>query len=217
MEIIEQSEAFVGEGDSMTFSHSKVILKEGYRYFYARTKSRGVDTDPSTLDPHLIPASQIWPSFREGLTRAVEPVPAACYVKLPSLLDYGDMEASKNISSLILHEAEICETLRQHPHPYLAQYLGCVVDSEGRITGLCFVKYRKTLFDNMHRNQVPVRGQLLNDANTSHILHEQSFWLLSYKKVKLKRDDRKWYKAPPQPWPRPQRHQSIKYHVRRRK
>jgi serine/threonine protein kinase len=48
------------------------------------------------------------------------------------------------MSDLTLNEAKVCETLRAHPHPNIAEYLGCLVD-KGRIIGLCFVKYDMTL------------------------------------------------------------------------
>ncbi|KAI9781240.1 MAG: hypothetical protein M1816_002423 [Peltula sp. TS41687] len=153
MEIVQANEAFIEEGGDLVFSHTKVILKDEDQYFYAITKSRKVD--PSALDPVPIRTSRIWPSFRKGLTRAPEPLPTGCYVKRPNLLDYGDTEASSNISSLILHEAWICEILRHHPHPNIARYLGCAVDVQGRITGLCFARYTKRLFESARENNLP--------------------------------------------------------------
>lgn len=145
MEIVESSQAFTEEGDDLAFSHTMVILKEGDQFFYATTKSRKVDV--STLDPKPIPTSQIFPLFRDGLAKAPEPLPIDCYVKRPNLLNYGDTEASSNISSLILHEVEICEILRQRPHQNIARYLGCTVDAQERITGLCFARYTKRLWE----------------------------------------------------------------------
>lgn len=50
----------------------------------------------------------------------------------------------------LLKEAAICELLKQHPHPNLATYLGCQVSSNERVTGLCFVKYQRTLMQEVN-------------------------------------------------------------------
>jgi hypothetical protein len=107
MEVCEQSEAFVEEDGDLAFSHTKIILREGYQYYYAITSRRYLTTsevDPLQLDPTPIPASQIWPPFPTHFTRAPEPLPQDCYVKRPSLLYYGDTEASTELSSLLLEE-----------------------------------------------------------------------------------------------------------------
>lgn len=165
------------EGDDLVFSHTKLILKQGDQYFYATTKSRNVNQSTDRLDPLPIPTSKMWPSSPEGLTRAPEPLPTDCFVKRPSLLDYGDTEASSNISSLILHEADICEILRLHPHPNIARYLGCVVDRRGRITGLCFARYTKRLFESALQNKIPHRESCLSQIE-SGIRHLHSIGLV---------------------------------------
>jgi serine/threonine protein kinase len=48
-----------------------------------------------------------------------------------------------------LDEVKACEILRVHPHPNIAQYLGCTVD-DGMIAGLCFVKYGTTLLERVY-------------------------------------------------------------------
>jgi hypothetical protein len=47
------------------------------------------------------------------------------------------------ISEWVLKEAEVCEILKLHLYPSIAQYLGCRV-RDGRITGICFAKYSDT-------------------------------------------------------------------------
>ncbi|KFZ06131.1 hypothetical protein V501_07700 [Pseudogymnoascus sp. VKM F-4519 (FW-2642)] len=158
MEVCEQNEAFVfsEEDGDLTFHHTKIILRSSHhhQYFYALSPQRYPSTtsiDPASLDLHPIPTSQIHPLFPETYTRAPQPLPENCYVKRPSLLTYGDTDAStEELSTLILDEAKACEILRVHPHPNIAQYLGCVVDG-GRITGLCFVKYGETLLERVSK------------------------------------------------------------------
>ncbi|KAI9717119.1 MAG: hypothetical protein M1812_004867 [Candelaria pacifica] len=134
-----------GEGPQ-AFNFTKLILQNNDGgFFYAKSNHRyksNAEVDISQLDMHPILASHIHPLFpTTGLTQAPDPLPADSYIKRPSLLDYGDDSVSETeISDLVLHEAEICETLMRSPHPNIARYHGCVVEN-GRITGLCFVKY----------------------------------------------------------------------------
>lgn len=72
--------------------------------------------------------------FLEEFTLAPNPIPVDTYVKRPSLISYDEKD-STSISELMLEEARICEILREHPHPNIAQYLGCLVEN-GRISGL---------------------------------------------------------------------------------
>ncbi|KAI0973625.1 kinase-like domain-containing protein [Xylaria arbuscula] len=52
------------------------------------------------------------------------------------------------IVNITLAEIQICETLKNHPHPNVAQYLGCI-EKDNKIHGICFVKYKITLADHL--------------------------------------------------------------------
>lgn len=154
MEVCEQNEAFAEEDGDLIFHHTKIILRQhDNQYLYAISNQRyscATEIDPATLELIPIPVSQICPPFPETYTRAPEPLPQNCYVKRPSLIHYGDTDASTELSALVLDEARACEILRVHPHRNIARYLGCTVDG-GRITGLCFVKYGMTLLERTSR------------------------------------------------------------------
>ena len=144
---MEFSEAFEFVQDDLAFSHTKIILRQNSEYFYAISKQRyrlSSDIDPSTITYTPIPSSCIMPLCPTDITRVQEPLPPDYYVKRPSLLYYGDTEASSEPSILLLQEARICEILRSHPHPSIAGYFGCVVDDD-RISGLCFARYGPNL------------------------------------------------------------------------
>jgi serine/threonine protein kinase len=70
-------------------------------------------------------------------------LPREIYVKRSRLLSW-DPEDCGSIAALVLQEAEVCEILKKHPHPNIAQYHGCLVEN-GRITGLCFTNYKSDL------------------------------------------------------------------------
>ncbi|KAF8534456.1 kinase-like domain-containing protein [Trichophaea hybrida] len=150
-QILEKMEVFAPKNDDFEYSHTKVIFTDGHKFFYTYTQLSLDELDEDS--PHLpelqnmaatIPAD-VWPICPMGSILAPKPIPSDCYVKRPSLLDFGDGQSdSKTISELILHEVRICEILRHHQHPNVAKYLGCIVDND-RIVGLCLPKYSKTL------------------------------------------------------------------------
>ncbi|KFY36088.1 hypothetical protein V494_05328 [Pseudogymnoascus sp. VKM F-4513 (FW-928)] len=173
MEVCEENEAFEEKDGDLSFHHTKIILRGGPQYFYARTSRRYQSTpeiDVADLELFPIPASQIWPPFPETHTRAPEPLPGNCYVKRPSLLHYGDTDASTEMSTLILDEARACEILRVNPHPNIARYLGCTVD-DGRITGLCFVKYGVTLLERVSKRSQDLDAEVCLRGIQSGIEH----------------------------------------------
>ncbi|KAM4057287.1 kinase [Hirsutella rhossiliensis] len=63
------------------------------------------------------------------------------YIKTPGLLSYAN---EANLEELLRQEVKTCEFLRRHPHPNIAHYLGCL-ETRGRVSGLCFEKYTRTL------------------------------------------------------------------------
>ncbi|KAF8241356.1 hypothetical protein K440DRAFT_608496 [Wilcoxina mikolae CBS 423.85] len=152
-QMLEKAEAFAPKDDDFEYLHTKVIFTDGHGFFYACTQLRLDELDHDSLylpelqnTATIIPAD-VWPLCPKGSTLAPEPIPNDCYVKRPSLLDFGDgQDDSKTIRELILHEVQVCETLRHHQHPNVAKYLGCKVDND-RIVGLCLSKYSKTLLE----------------------------------------------------------------------
>ena len=175
MEVCERSQMFVEEHGDLVFSHSKFILREGNQYYYAITSHRyplDSKVDLHELNPVPIPASQIWPSFPTQFGRAPEPLPQDCFVKRPSLLDYGYTEASNgDVGSLLLHEAEVCEILRA------SQYLGCLVEND-KIMGLCFVKYGMNLKEMVRKDSRPFDADLILRGIQEGIQHLHSLGLI---------------------------------------
>ena len=148
MEIYEKGEIWEEEGDGLTFSYTKVILRSGDAFFQARTNLRLTSAiNANELDVIPIPIECIRPPYSAELSRAPTPLPVDTYVKSASLLDC-ESGVELGPSALVLAEARICETLKKNPHPNIAQYIGCVTQGD-RITGLCFTRYDKTLADHL--------------------------------------------------------------------
>lgn len=127
----------------MRFSHTAVLGSDGVTNYHGTTTARVTDIDKEAIlkDLKPIPREDFNPKFSSHLTRAPE-----IYVKKPSLITYS-LNDRQYIADLLLHEAEIYEILRKHPHPALGQSLGCVVSDDNRIAGLALVKYDGDLFE----------------------------------------------------------------------
>ena len=98
-------------------------------------------------------------------------------MKRPNLLYYDSPKDSTELSSLLLHEAEVCEILRASPHQNIAQYLGCIVKND-KITGLCFVKYGMNLFDRVTEDSRPFNTNLVLKGIQAGIRHLHSLGLI---------------------------------------
>ncbi|KAJ5721507.1 uncharacterized protein N7483_009441 [Penicillium malachiteum] len=99
-----------------------------------------------------IPIPAYCPEFPLEFTLTPEPLLVNCYVKKAPLISYDRIRDGPEpdlIAKSVLMEGEICEILKNYPHPNIATYLGCQV-SGGRITGLCFAKYRYMLMQEVN-------------------------------------------------------------------
>jgi hypothetical protein len=150
MEVLEQREAWLPVEDGLEFSHTTIILKNSASgaLFFSCTKQRyrpNQSTDISALPLNPIPLGDVYPDISGfDVTKAPLPHPHGTYVKRPSLVAYPDLAGRYRTSDMFLREAQICEILRQNPHPNVATYFG-VVEENNRLTGLCFAKYDASL------------------------------------------------------------------------
>ncbi|KAF1841497.1 uncharacterized protein K460DRAFT_168453 [Cucurbitaria berberidis CBS 394.84] len=166
MELCEQAQVFLEHGDDCHFDHTKIILRRAdNEYFYAKTslripQSSRIDVDQLETIP--IPANHIWPLADPTFTRAPEPLPSTCYLKRPSFLYYDETANEQDYGRQILTEVEACEVLKLHPHPNVAQYMGCIVEA-GRIRGLCFPKYCTTLSQMLKERSYFDRSRFLRE------------------------------------------------------
>lgn len=119
----------------------------------------------SNINPNLlkndirIPKSAYSPRFLSSFTLAPEPLQPHSYIKRPGLISYDRIYKGPQpdlIARSVLIETQVCEALKKHPHPNIATYLGCQV-SEGRIIGLCFTKYDRTLMQEANPNSLAKR------------------------------------------------------------
>lgn len=155
MEVLETAESFEEVDEEYKFSQTLIVYRMDNRIYHALSQARYSATKVNIeclTDKIQVPIAAYQPLFPPNLTRAPDPLPVDSYVKRPRLISYDRLRNSSrptHIADQVLKEAEVCEILQRHPHPNIAKYLGCEVHN-GRITGICFVKYPETLMQRVN-------------------------------------------------------------------
>lgn len=163
IKVLEMNEAYEEIDGSFRFTTTLVVYKTGGNLYHAVSEARYSSPSEVKVD-HLsnhvlIPVSAYSPLFPSGFTRAPDPPPRNCHIKKSRLISYDrDRQGSQPnlIAESVLLETAVCEFLKPHPHPNIAKYLGCQV-SDGRITGLCFVGYNRTLMQEVNPSSLSKR------------------------------------------------------------
>ncbi|KAK7431606.1 hypothetical protein QQZ08_001824 [Neonectria magnoliae] len=127
--------------------HRVIIFQKGKEYFHATTKDRATvakDLDLGSLNLVRIPSEDVYPKFKQGLTESSESLPNT-YIREPYLTSWTQKEQGQAlIADLLLEQAEVYEILKNHPHPNIREYYGCVVEDD-RIIGLRLAKSGRPL------------------------------------------------------------------------
>lgn len=145
MEVIKAAQVFRSENDATVFSHTRILYRDDRDIFCATIRSRlgaNQQPDPQQFENvQRIPLDAYQPVAPSGslLSGSIE----GTYVKIPNLTTFDGDQA---IATSMLEELKTCELIHTKPHPYLATYYGCALDS-GRIVGLCFQRHPQTLMD----------------------------------------------------------------------
>lgn len=157
--VLSTTESYEEINGSFTFTGTLIIYQTPAGALH-RAFSPTRHPSPSAIKvQHLtniipIPVSAYSPSFPpSGLTRAPDLLPPNSHVKKPCLTSYDRILKGPNpnaIADALLEEAQVCELLKRNPHPNIAAYLGCQVSSGGRMTGLCFARYPRTLMQEVN-------------------------------------------------------------------
>jgi serine/threonine protein kinase len=105
----------------------------------------------------VIPPESYAPLFPTdgSLLKAPNLLPANTFIKRPRLTGFDrnvDQGHPNAIAEAIMSEAKVCQILRHNPHPNIAEYRGCEVSREGRITGLCWNKLGDSLMQRVNPN-----------------------------------------------------------------
>jgi Protein kinase domain len=156
LHVLEMNEAFEEVDGRFSFSGTLIVYQANtelhHAFLEARCSSLSDVTAESLTNDIRIPVEAYNPLFPSELTRAPDPLPINSFIKKPQLISYDRICLGSQptlIAESLLEEATVCELLIKHRHPNIAAYFGCQV-SDGRIIGLCFARYQRTLMQEVN-------------------------------------------------------------------
>lgn len=177
MDVLETNEAFEDVGGQYEFTGTLVVYRDGEDTYHGLSKAR-YSSPLEFRREHLsrkilIPVSAYMPPFPTNFVRAPDRLPCNIFAKRPQLISYDRYHQSLRpncIADNVLREAEICELLRQNPHPNIAEYIGCQV-ADGKIMSVCFAKYDQTLMQAVNPQNYGKRMFRANRQGLESYLH----------------------------------------------
>ncbi|UPL02500.1 hypothetical protein LCI18_013434 [Fusarium solani-melongenae] len=140
IQILQRHETFKRIDDRNQFHRVKFTIEQDGNYYV------GYQTARLGNPSHLSQLQDVQQVQTEGRGPELQPhwtitLPTnENHVKKPAIDEF----ANPKLEAQIEHEIEVWEVIKQHPHPALAVYHGCV-ESEGRASGLVFARYEETL------------------------------------------------------------------------
>ncbi|RSL41082.1 hypothetical protein CEP53_012974 [Fusarium sp. AF-6] len=140
MQILQRHETFKRIDNRNQFHRVKFTIEQDGNYYIGYLKARReTPSDLSQLqDVQQVQTTGRGPKLQPHWTITLPTNES--HVKKPAIDDF----ANPKLESQIEHEIQVWEIIKQHPHPALAVYHGCV-ESEGRVSGLVFERYEETL------------------------------------------------------------------------
>lgn len=127
-----------GDDDLPEFARTTISATVDGKAFFGRLDRRVDDVDEGDVLSALeaVPPEAIYPVFDKSLTEAPAFDPVNHYLKAPSY-DWEDCQPGVTFGAdRMLDEIRVLERLKEHQHPNLVVYHGCVVQ-DGRITHIC--------------------------------------------------------------------------------
>lgn len=164
-----------GDGDgnnSPAFQYTSITALVNGEAFAGKSDQRMEDVDEIDILDLLrpVPLENINPLVPDDFTRAPPLSHDAHFLKAPSFM-YEDIEPGRTfVAACLLNEATVLEKLRNHPHPNIVQYYGCVVQGN-RITQLCLKRYESSLADHITRPLSQQQRQQIFDGVVSAVKH----------------------------------------------
>jgi hypothetical protein len=162
-----------GDGsDSPAFQYTSITALVNGEAFAGKSDQRMEDVDEINILDLLrpVPLENINPLVPDDFTRAPPLSHDAHFLKAPSFM-YEDSEPGRTfVAACLLNEATVLEKLRNHPHPNIVQYFGCVVQGN-RITQLCLKRYESSLADHVTRPLSQQQREHIFDGVVSAVKH----------------------------------------------
>lgn len=130
----------------------KIIARQDGEYYLGKWEDRKQLPDEFSQleDLKIIPTKNRGPALQPQWTVAL---PAdGLWLKEPALEDY----LNPNLERCMEHEINMCELIKQNPHPNLALYHGCLA-VDGKAAGLLFQHYQYTLLEKVNPQRLSKR------------------------------------------------------------
>lgn len=157
MNIVQRSEAFKTIDGIFSFSYVTYFIQQNGILYIGKSKDRfGVPDSLEQLDD----VQRIQIEDRGPVVRAAW---STVYMKTPGLFAYT---SGSDLEKRIFYEVEVCEILRQNPHPNIATYYGCQ-ETKGRVSGLCFKRYMSTLHERVNPGHLNKR--MFRSSEREHV------------------------------------------------
>ncbi|KAF2419688.1 serine/threonine-protein kinase [Tothia fuscella] len=162
--VLESSEIFEEVDGVYAYTGTLIVYQAGKNLYHGRMICRSSLTEIRIEDATnitLIPTAAYRPLCPPTFTQASSP--SNCFVKRPGLISYDRVLSSDNpyqIAEQVLQECQTCEFLKKHPHPNIAECLGCEIQDKV-ITGICFTRYPQTLMRRVNLGSDMKRSKVL--------------------------------------------------------
>lgn len=146
MEVIQHHETFKLVENQLRFKCVKGIVRiEGVLHVAEWDDRHNVPSKPEQVQLlQQLRTEDRGPLIRPDWT--MSPRNDDYYIKKPDLYAYYSVT---DLEGQIAREVELCELLKEHPHPNVATYFGCTA-ARGRVTGICFKRYKISLFEHVN-------------------------------------------------------------------
>ncbi|KAG2135510.1 kinase-like domain-containing protein [Suillus clintonianus] len=177
-ELVKSYEAW--NPTSEKIDHVMIVWKENDNYYQSKhPETRATSFDLDSLSASIpIPMHIFKGHWHPSLTELPPVAPTDSFLKRPLILleDYDDGQGghdSRTPGDDLLNEAKVYEILKQHAHPNISIYYGCVRDGDC-ITAICLKKYGRTLMDAVWKKDPTLNPAAILDGISKGLafLHE---------------------------------------------
>lgn len=163
MNIVKRWETFKTINGKFQFFRIKFIIDQNGKHYIGYLKHRTYQPDSISQleDVEEIKTKDRGPEIQPHWT--IADLRFSYYLKTPNPDEYLD----SGLEARVEREIEVCEIIKQHPHPHLAVYHGCVV-TQGKVSGLLFEKYKETLTERVNPNHLSKRAFITSSRTLVH-------------------------------------------------
>lgn len=153
-ELVKSYEVFDTRTERL--DHIVIVWKESDNYYQSKHAAKAEPFDLDSLpasESIRIPMHIFKGRWHPSLTELPPVAPADSFLKRPCIFlpehcnaDKPEGDGFRTPGDDLIKEAKVYEMLKQHPHPNICVYYGCVRDGD-YITAICLKKYGRNLME----------------------------------------------------------------------